>query len=318
MTICEGCDSVISCMFNGTMNNIIIKNDVKVEDMIYIIRDKQIMMDYDLARVYECKNGTKSINLAVKRHINRVPERYMFQLTEEEYNKLRFQSETANNMTRTMPYAFTEEGVAMLATVLRTSVAEEVSIRIMDAFVKMRHFISNVTVQNSYINNMLLKHDKEITEHGESIKLLQETFDKFEKDKEIDEVYFNGKIYDAYSKVLDIFSEATKELIIVDRYTDKTILDMIKNLECSVIVITGKNSRINKLDIEKYNKDYHNLSTYYDDTFHDRYIVIDRCKLYHSGNSINHIGFRKSSIDTIHDDGIKKKIIKDIDKIIGL
>ena len=116
---------------------------------------------------------------------------------------------------------------------------------------------------------------------------------------------------------MDIFSEATKELIIVDRYTDKTILDMIKNLDCRVILITSKRSKLSKLDIDKYNKDYNNLRVYYDDSFHDRYIVIDRCKFYHSGNSINYIGYRKSSIDIMHDKSIKNILMNDISEIIG-
>ena len=304
------------------MNEVVVKDDIKVENMIYEVRGKYVMLDFDLARLYECKNGTKSINLAVKRHINRFPERFMFQLSDEEFSSLRFQIETSSlenehGGRRYNPYAFTEQGVAMLATVLRTNVAEEMSIKIMDAFVKMRHYLLNTISENKYINDMLLKHDKEILEHDSSIKLLQESLDKLEKDKEVNEVYFNGKIYDAYSKVLDIFSEAKDELIIVDRYTDKTILDMIKKLECNVILITSKRGKLTELDIEKYNSDYNNLSVYYDDTFHDRYFIIDRDCLYHSGNSINHIGFRKSSIDIIHDENVKKLIISDINKIIG-
>ena len=143
-----------------------------------------------------------------------------------------------------------------------------------------------------------------VMEHEYEIKLLQESFDKFEKDREVSEIYFNGKIYDAYSKVLDIFSEAKEELIIVDRYTDKTILDMIKNLDCKVILITGKYSKLTKLDLDKYNKDYNNLTVYYDDTFHDRYFLIDNNKVYHSGNSINHIGYRKSSIPQLFCNGL--------------
>ena len=289
------------------MSEILVKDDIKVENMIYEVRGKYVMLDFDLARLYECKNGTKSINLAVKRHINRFPERFMFQLTEEECKSIsRFQIETLNGRGHNIkyfPYAFTEQGIAMLATVLRTSVAEEMSIKIMDAFVKMRHYLLNTIGDNKYINEMLLKHDNEITEHGNSIKLLQESLDKLEKDKEINEVYFNGKIYDAYSKVLDI--------------TDKTVLDMIKHLDCKVILITGKRSILTKLDIDKYNSDYHNLSIYYDDTFHDRYFIIDRDCLYHSGNSINYIGFRKSSIDIIHDENVKELIISDINIIIG-
>ena len=295
------------------MNDIVIKDSIKIEDMIYEIRGKQVMLDFDLAKIYECKNGTKTINQAVSRHVERFPSDFYFRLTEGEYYSLRSQFGTLKNGRGThskyLPYSFTEQGVAMLATVLRTKVAAQMSISIMRAFVKMRHYLSENLIEQKYINNLVLEHDYDI-------KLIQESLDKLEKEKEVNEVYFNGKIYDAYSKVLDIFSEAKNELIIIDRYTDKTVLDMVRNLECKVILITGKRSKLTKLDIEKYNVDYNNLSVYYDDTFHDRYIVIDRNKIYHSGNSINHIGFRKSSIDVINDRSMKRTLLKDIDIII--
>ena len=193
----------------------------------------------------------------------------------------------------------------MLATVLRTKVAAEMSVSIMRAFVKMRHYLSSNLLEQKYINNMVLEHDYDI-------KIIQESLDKLEKDKEINEVYFNGKIYDAYSKVLDIFSEAKKELIIVDRYTDKTILDMIKNLECNVILITSKRGKLTELDIDKYNSDYHNLSIYYDDTFHDRYFIIDKMTIYHCGASINRIGYKTFSINLINDEEVCTLLINKI------
>ena len=304
------------------MSKVVIEDDIKIEDMIYEVRGKYVMLDSDLAILYGCKNGTKSINLAVKRHINRFPERFMFRLTDDESKTIWFQVETKKINIETRggkyknPYVFTEQGAAMLSAVLRTDVAEEMSIRIMDAFVKMRHYLLNTMGENNYIKDMLLKHDNEISENSNNIKLLQESFDKLEQDKEIDEVYFNGKEYDAYSKVLDIFADTKEELIVVDRYTDKTFLDMIRNIECKVILITGKKSKLTKLDIEKYNQDYDNLTVFYDDTFHDRYFIIDRDKFYHSGNSINHIGYRKSEIDLLHDLSIKRVLINDINKII--
>ena len=136
--------------------NDLVKGEIDIKNLIYEIRGVQVMLDSDLAKLYECANGTKSINLAVKRHINRFPERFMFQLTKEELNNLRFQFETAieNNMSRSLPFVFTEQGVAMLATVLRTSVAEEVSIKIMDAFVAMRKYISSNLLLTKNINNV--------------------------------------------------------------------------------------------------------------------------------------------------------------------
>ena len=230
------------------MYKIIDKKDLKIEDMIYEIRGKQVMLDSDLAYLYHCANGTKTINQAVKRHIDRFPERYMFRLTKEEYYSiLRSQSGTLEleqgQYSKYLPYAFTEEGSLMLSTILRTDVAIQVSIRIMDAFVKMRNYIGNGLIKQSYVNDMVINHDKRIS-------LLEESFNKLEEEKEINEIYFYGKIYDAYSKIIDIFNEAKYELIIIDRYTDKTILDMIKNLECRVILISGKNTKLSKLDID--------------------------------------------------------------------
>ena len=205
--------------------------------------------------------------------------------------------------------AFTEQAVYMLATILKSRIAAETTLNIMDAFVLMKNYISEGLLEQKYYNDMTIRHDSEI-------KLLQETFNGFKEEKEINEIYFNGKIYDAYSKVLDIFNTAKNELIIVDRYTDKTILDMIKNLNINVIVITSKKSKLSELDIKKYMNSYNNLNVFYDDSFHDRYFIIDKDIIYHSGNSINHIGYRKSSIDINGDDCIKVSILKDIDTIL--
>ena len=297
---------------------IVVINEEKIEKLIYEIRGKQVMLDSDLARLYKCKNGTKTINQAVNRHLDRFPSDFYFQLNENEYKNLWSQVGTANKMSRVLPYVFTEQGVAMLATILRTEVASQISVIIMRTFVKMRHYlIDNNLIEQKYINNLVIKHEDKIEYINNNVKLLQETFNSFKKEKEVEEIYFEGKIYDAYSKILDIFKEAQKELIIVDRYTDKSLLDMIKILKCNVILITSKNSKITKLDKEKYNKTYNNLKIYYSDIFHDRYIVIDKEKIYHSGNSVNHIGFRKSSIDIINDKNVKDLIINDINKIIN-
>ena len=203
------------------MNEIIEKEPIKVENMIYEIRGKQVMLDRDLAKLYECANGTKTINLAVKRHIKRFPERFMFQLTEKELNELRFQLETTNNMSRTMPYAFTEQGVAMLATILRTKVAEEVSIRIMDAFVEMRKYINNNLIEQTYINKLVIK------DH-ERINLLEESFSKLEEKTKRNSIFFEGQIYDAYSLLIDILNTSRNEIIIIDNYAGKELLDILK------------------------------------------------------------------------------------------
>ena len=289
------------------MTNELIKIDEKnIENKIYEIRGVQVMLDSDLAELYQCKNGTKSINLAVKRHINRFPERFMFQLTKVEYNNLRFQIETTN-MSRTLPYAFTEQGVAMLASVLKTKVAEEVSVKNMDAFVEMRHFIiENKDIYKS-LNNINIK----LIEHDEKINKI---FNRFESKENL---YLKGQIYDAYSKIIDIFNLAKKELIIIDSYADKTLLDMISKLKVKVILITKNSERLSELDIEKYNCQYNNLKVIRNNVFHDRYFIIDKKEIYHCGSSINSAGNGTFSINKLEDDFVIKTLLNKIEGIIN-
>ena len=294
------------------MNNLV-KEKINIEDLIYEIRGAQVMLDSDLARLYECVNGTKSINLAVKRHINRFPKRFMFQLTKEEFFNLRFQSETSSwnsyGGVRKLPYVFTEQGVAMLATVLRTPVAEEISIKIMDAFVAMRKFISNNLLEQKYINNLVLEDHSLILENKKKISLIEDTLAKFEEKKKVSEIYFNGQIYDAYSKVQEIFKEAKTKLIIIDGYADNTILDIIKRLNIQVTIITKPNNLLTLQDIERYNKQYNNLRVKYNNTFHDRYFILDDSVVYHCGASINRISYKTFSITKINDYEVCKSLI---------
>ena len=283
---------------------------MNIENMIYEIRGKQVMLDSDLAKIYKCTNGTKDINKAVKRNIERFPEEFYFELTIEECS--RFQNGTLNmkrgENIKYLPHVFTEQGVAMLSSVLHTETAIATSIKIINAFVTMRHYIGNNELRLCNVESKIIEHDN-------SIKLLRESFDKLDEKKKIDDVYYAGKIYDSYSKVLDIFKEAKEELIIIDRFADKQVLDMIKELKVKVILITG--NKLSKLDIDKYNSTYNNLSIYNSDIFHDRFFIIDRNKIYHSGNSINYMGYRKSCIDVIKYEGFNNLLFKDINNIIN-
>ena len=292
------------------MNEVLDKENIVVENMIYEIRGKQVMLDRDLARLYKCVNGTKTINQAVSRHLERFPSDFYFQLTKEEFISLQSQIGTTKTaMTRSMPFAFTEQGVAMLATIIKTSVASQISIAIMRAFVTMRHYISSNLLEQKYINNQVMK-------NTEDIKLLQESLKKFDEKRKVNEIYFNGQIYDAYSKIIDIFKTTKNELIVIDSYSDKTFLDMIKDLKCNVVLITKKKSKITSLDIEKYNSEYHNLTIYYNETFHDRYFILDKEIIYHSGTSINHAGSKTFSINILEDTSVKNAIIDNINNII--
>ena len=298
--------------------NDIIEKDLNIENMIYEIRGKQVMLDSDLAKLYKCANGTKSINLAVKRHINKFPERFMFQLNEEECKMFsRFQFETLNKRghnIKYLPYVFTEEGVAMLATILRTSVAEQVSVLIMDAFVKMRHYIKDNLLDQQNINNIVLEDHSHILKMDDNLKLLQEAFDKLEDKKRNNELYLEGAFYTSYSRVIDIFNEAKEELIIIDSYADKKLLDMIKDLNIKVIIITKEKSKLNKTLTEEYNKEFHNLKIIYNDSFHDRYYILDKSIIYHSGASINYMGKRIFSINLLSDDITKKLLLDKINE----
>ena len=292
------------------MNELIEKDETNIENMIYEVRGKQVMLDSDLAKLYQCKNGTKVINQAVSRHKDRFPEDFCFQLTKQEYINLRSQFVTANsNMIRTQPYVFTEEGIAMLATILRTDVAAKVSINIMKAFVAMRHYIGNSQYRLFNVESKALEHD-------ERIKVLEKTFDKFkEKDNEI---YYKGQIYDAYSRIIDLFNKAKIELIIIDRYADKSVLDMIKSLNIHITLITKEGYKLSKLDISKYNEQYDNLQIIYNDNFHDRYFIIDKIEVYHCGTSINSAGIRIFSLNKLTDDIVKNNLLNYIVDTINL
>ena len=288
------------------MNEIIVKDEVKIEDLIYEVRGVQVMLDSDLAKLYETE--TKRINEAVYRNKEKFPERFCFRISEKEYNDLKSQIATSKGGARKGHTVFTEQGVAMLATVLKTSVATKVSISIMDAFVAIRKYISSNLIEQRYINNMVIEHDSEI-------KFLQESFQKFEEKKKVNEIYFNGQIFDAYSKIQEIFKSATKKLIIIDAYADGTLLDIIKRLNVEVVIITKADNLLTYQDILKYNKQYNNLKVIYDNTFHDRYFVIDEKLFYHCGASINRIGYKTFSITLIGDDDVCKILMNRINSV---
>ena len=154
-----------------------------------------------------------------------------------------------------------------------------------------------------------------VLEHDSKIKLLQHSFDKLEEKQKINDIYFDGQIYDAYSKIFDIFKHTKKELIIIDSYADNTILDIIKRLNIKVTIITRKNNLLTVQDIEKYNKQYQNLTVKFDSTFHDRYFILDNKTIYHCGASINRIGYKTFSITLIKDELVTNVLINRVKEI---
>jgi len=271
-----------------------IEEKINIKDLIYEIRGKEVMLDSDLAKLYGCNNGTKDINKAVKRNIERFPGNFYFQLSKQEALEIsRFQFGTLNKNGDNRGY-----------NVLRTKDAARVSVNIMNAFVEMRKFINEnkdlfkriISIENKteYIESTLLEFDN-------NFKIL---FDKFDRKEDLkSKLFFNGEIYDAYSCIIDIIKEADKKIIIIDSYIDESVLKFLskKNLNVMVLLITSNKAKINNFDIHKFNKQYPSIEIKYTDKFHDRFIIIDNKKLYHLGTSLNYIGNKVFGINKIED-----------------
>ena len=289
------------------MNNIVLNEELRIEDMIYEVRGVQVMLDSDLAKLYQVE--TKRINEAVKNNLEKFPERFSWVLTENEWIFLRSKISTIENNTpgkghhrKYLPRVFTEQGVAMLATILKSKVATKVSINIMDAFVLMRKYISSSLIEQKYINELVL-------EHEESLKLVENTFSNF-KEKN-NHLFFKGQIYDAYSLLIDIFNKSKKEIIIIDNYVDKNILDILSKTKKKVKIVTNK---YNNQDYEKYKIQYKNVELIINNTFHDRFIIIDKTILYHCGASFKDLGKQCFEITKIDEEEILLKILKMLQK----
>ena len=278
------------------INDLIEKEDIKIENMIYEIRGKQVMLDSDLAKLYHVE--TKRINEAVKNNMEKFPERFSFLLTNEETINLRSKISTSslNNHggNRYASRVFTEQGVAMLATILKSKVATQVSIRIMDAFVAMR----------KYISNDLMDYSKMLINHENRISLIENTFDSF-KDKN-NHIFFEGQIYDAYSLMIKIFEKARSSIIIIDNYIDKNILDILSKTNRKVTLITNK---YNNRDYEKYKEQYSNVTLVVNNSFHDRFIILDKKVLYHSGASFKDLGKRCFAITKIESEELLDSLL---------
>ena len=290
------------------MNNLV-KSDI--ENMIYEIRGKQVMLDSDLAQLFNYE--TKNLNRQVQRNINRFPPEYCFQLTKEEYSYLRCQNVTSSandnhGGRRFMPYVFTEYGITMLAGILKSDIAINMSIKIVNTFVAMRHYIGSNLLEQKYINNLVILHDTRINK-------IENTLSRFEEKKETSEIFYSGQVFDAYNKILEIFKSCKKELIIIDNYADNSLLNIVKRLSIKVIIITKKDNLLTNDDINKYNKQYHNLKVLFNDTFHDRYFILDSNIIYHCGTSINRMGYKTFSVTKIGDELTYKGLLEYIKKI---
>lgn len=292
--------------------NIVTYEVENIRNLIYTVRGKQVMLDSDVAMLYHYE--TKKINQAVKRNIQRFPEKFCFRLNEDEVENLRSQIVTSSlemenyGGRRYLPYVFTEQGIAMLSGLLKNEIAIQVSINIMDAFVEMRKFIAN----NGQVFERLTKVEYKLLEYD---KKFNRVFDELQKDKETEfkqKIFFEGQIYDAYSLIIDIIKKAKEKILIIDNYIDDSILKMLskKNENVEVVILTSQNCNLNKLDISKFNKQYPSLKLSYIKKFHDRFIVIDNKELYHIGASLKDLGKKCFAISKIEDMDCIEKISK--------
>jgi len=270
-----------------------------IRELIHTIRDKQVIIDSDLADLYEVE--TKALNQAVRRNKERFPEDFMFQLTEEERENLRFQNGTPRgnglrSQTVTLekgrgkhrkylPYVFTEQGVAMLSGVLRSRKAIEVNIQIMRAFVAMRRFISKNAEIFLRLNNL----EKKQIEYDENFKKI---FDAIENSEIKQGIFFNGQVFDAHNFISELIRKADKSIILIDNYIDNTVLTLFRKRkkDVSVTIYTKNITKQLRLDINKFNSQYEDIEVKEFKDSHDRFMIIDDKDIYHIGASLKDLG----------------------------
>ena len=290
----------------------------KIENLIYVIRGKQVMIDSDLAMLYQVE--TSALNRAVKRNIKRFPEDFRFQLTEEEYDFLRCQfgiskADTENKVNgrggrRYLPYVFTEQGISMLASVLHSEVAINVSIGIMRAFVEMRRFIASNSLLFERISSVELKQLEYQKQTDEKLEQIFEYISEHEESGQ--KVFFDGQIYDAFSLIVSLIKKAKKEITLIDGYVDVGTLNLLskKNSDVAVTIYTQKQTKLTKADVKNFNAQYPILKVKYTKVFHDRFLILDRTTAYHIGASLKDAGKKCFGINLIQDAGIIKDILQ--------
>ena len=288
-------------------NNIVVQNK-DIQNMIYNIRNKQVMIDSDLAMLYQVE--TKYLNRQKSRNSDRFPEDFCFQLTKEEYEILRCQNVTSKKEKgsggrRYLPYVFTEQGITMLSTVLKSKVATNVSINIMRTFVQMRQtFLSNT--------EMFARLDRVELKQLETDRKLEEVFNYIGTNTEVKQnIFFNGQIYDAFSFIIGIIIKAKKEIVLIDNYVDINTLNILckKNNGVDIIIATGGKGTLSTKDINKFNAQYPKLSLKFTTDFHDRFLIIDKKEVYHIGASIKDAGKKSFGITKIEDNYLIQSLL---------
>lgn len=285
-------------------NEISILEENSIRSKIHVIRGQQVMLDRDLAELYLVE--TKALNQAVKRNIERFPETFMFQLNDTEFENWRSQFVTSNSDKmglRRPPYAFTEQGVAMLSAVLKSETAVKVSIQIMNAFVSMRHFLQNnaeIFVELKTMRQHQIDTDVHLNKTDKKIDELFSLMDKYNI-KETQGIFFQGQIFDAYAKFESFLAAAKKEIILIDNYVDLSILQRLakKKKGVNVTIYTDPKTKLTTQDVQTFNAQYPTLTLNYTTKTHDRFLIIDNSTIYHIGASLKDLGKKCFCFDVL-------------------
>lgn len=272
------------------MHEIISSN--KVYEKIYLVRGVYVMLDSELAHIYKVE--TKVFNQAVKRNIDRFPEEFRFQLTENEFLNLRSQivtSRVEHGGRRYLPYVFTEQGVAMLSAVLKSNTAIKTSIQVINAFVEMRKYYAS---HGDLFQKLQHIEKKQISFELEARNKFEEIFSALES-KDLNPtqgVFYNGEIFDAYLFFSKLIRSAKKSIILLDNYIDETVLEHLTKCgkRVKIYILTGNITNKLKLDLDKFNKQYSKIETIRFNLSHDRFMVIDERDVYHIGASLKDLG----------------------------
>lgn len=294
---------------------IVDSTEEKIENLIHYVRGQQVMIDSDLALLYNVE--TKRLNESVKRNAKRFPESFCFQLSEDEYADLRSQIATSNTENtsskggrRYLPYVFTEPGIAMLSAVLRSDEAIQVSINIMNAFVKMRRFMAENALMFDKLNSLELK---QLEYQKESNEKFDQIFAYISEHEEVGQkIFFEGQIYDAFSLLVSLVGKAEKSIVLIDNYVDVGTLNILakKKDGVDVTIYTVRRTRLASQDIANFNSQYPTLTVNYTGVFHDRFLIIDEETAYHIGASLKDAGKKCFGISRIEDVGIISDILQ--------
>ena len=292
-----------------------VMSETDLRSLVYVIRGQQVMLDSDLAALYQVE--TKNFNKAVGRNIERFPENFRFQLTAEEYASLRSQFVTSNGRggRRYLPYAFTEQGIAMLSGVLRSDVAVQMSIRIMNTFVEMRRFIANNALLFERISNIELKqleYQKSTDERFD--KVFQYIDDHAESQQKI---FFDGQIYDAFSLLISLIQKAEREIVLIDGYVDVNTLNLLAKKQPNVCVkcYTYASARLTNQDVAQFNAQYPTLEVMRTQVFHDRFLILDGTNAYHIGASLKDAGKKCFGISLLEEPQLTANILNRLQNV---